>query len=87
MNDEVLDGLEPMFKEAEEKGLWFYCFYQAMWFSPTELREEQANGKFRWGAVNWKLRNPQDELKSLDKKIDDEIKRRDAFLHRIQMGA
>lgn len=56
--NEILKELEPLFKKAEKYGLWFYCNYQDLWFSPNELREEHKNGKFIWGSVNWKLRDP-----------------------------
>lgn len=62
----ILAGLEPMFKEAEAKGLWFYCSYQGMWFSPVELRAEHANGKFIWSDVNWRLRSPEEGLRELE---------------------
>lgn len=65
------ESLKPLFEEAEEKGLWFYSIYHGLWFSPSELKESQARGGFRWGAVNWKLRNPQEHLEQLKKKAAD----------------
>ncbi len=66
--DEATDikkSLAPLFKEADEKGLWFYCSYQDLWFSPDDLRSEQANGRFVWGAVNWRLRRPSERMDQL----------------------
>lgn len=48
--EDLLANLEPMFREAEEKKLWFYCSYQSMWFSPQELRERHEEGRFVWGT-------------------------------------
>jgi len=61
---EILDSLEPMYKEAEEKGLWFHCSYQDLWFSPSELRKAQSKGRFIWGKKNWKLRTPEELIKN-----------------------
>lgn len=47
-----------MMKEAEDTGKWFFGQYHQLWFSPAELRAYWAEGRFRWGAVNWKLRDP-----------------------------
>jgi hypothetical protein len=64
-HEKIVEGLKPMFKEAEEKGLWFHSSYQDMWFSPAELRAEQAEGRYWWGACNWTLKNPKEELERL----------------------
>jgi hypothetical protein len=75
---EILDGLQPLFDKAEKEGLWFYCSYQQLWFSPNELKNEQSNGRFLWGAVNWQLRDPHEKLKLLQHQrndIDEQIKK------------
>jgi hypothetical protein len=54
-----------LFELADRDGLWFYCNYQDLWFSPNELREQHNKGSFLWGAVNWQLRNPDDKLLEL----------------------
>ncbi|ATF13594.1 hypothetical protein A616_16890 [Brevibacillus brevis X23] len=66
-----------MFEEAEAKKLWFYCSYQGLWFSPSELKQAQNEGRFLWGAVNWQLRDPNEKLaemqlqqQSLSKEIE-----------------
>jgi hypothetical protein len=68
---EILASLEPLFKEAEEKKLWFHCNYQDMWFSPKELRAAHAEGRLIWGPVNWRLRDPYARLWQ----IADEVKK------------
>ena len=56
------ETMETRFTRAEEHGLWFYSAYQSLWFSPRELRQANANGKFRWGPNSWELRDPQEFL-------------------------
>lgn len=57
--ESIIESLQPLFWEATQKGLWFHCNYQDMWFSPKELRAAQAKGNFVWGPVNWTLKPPQ----------------------------
>ena len=64
---DILKTLEPLFTQAEKEGLWFISSYQSILFTPNELREAQAEGRFIWGFVNWKLINPQDEIDRLEK--------------------
>ena len=64
--EDILKTLEPLFEQAEKEGLWFYSTYQDLWFTPKELRSNQANGTFVWGVVNWKLRKPQEKIDSLE---------------------
>jgi hypothetical protein len=54
----ILKDLEPMFREAREKGLLFRSRYQELLFTPDQLEEQQRNGRFVWGPVNWKLEHP-----------------------------
>ena len=56
----MMDELNALIDKAEAEGKWLWCHYQDLWFSPAQLREENRNGKFRWGPVNWKLRDPQE---------------------------
>jgi len=58
--------LEALVREAEAKGLWLFAGYQQLWFSPKGLRAAWADGRFRWGAVNWQLRDPQERVKELE---------------------
>ena len=80
----ILEGLKPMFEEAEAKGLWFHSPYQDMWFSPRELEEWQNKGKFVWGAVNWELRSPQERVDRLEEKILETRNQINEFAKRIK---
>jgi len=68
--EKIIEGLQPLFKEAEKKGLWFHCHYQDLLFSPAELRQAQSEGRFLWGAVNWTLVKPEERLDALEKAVD-----------------
>lgn len=57
--------MQDMFDEARKEGLWLYCSYQDLWFSPDELEAAQAEGRFRWGRTNWTLRDPKEKLVGL----------------------
>ena len=76
--------MAPLFKEAEEKGLWFYTSYQALWFSPSELKAEHAKGSFKWGPDNWKLRDPKEMIKAIDSRRRQLNKDKKAILERIE---
>ena len=65
----VVELMEPLLREAEARWLWLYCSYQDMWFSPRRLREQHAKGYFRFGPVNWELRDPKDLLASCEKDL------------------
>jgi hypothetical protein len=54
----ILKDLQPMFKEAREKGLIFRSGYQGLVFTADQLEEQQRNGRFVWGPVNWSLEHP-----------------------------
>lgn len=79
----VIESLEPLFKKAEEEGLWFFCSYQQLWFSPKQLRNAHSEGRFLWGALNWSLRDPQEKLAELKEEISTAKRELKAF--QIQM--
>jgi len=76
--------MNELFAEARAKGLWFFTGYQHLWFSPDELATEQANGRFRWGPENWKLRDPAEHLAELDRKMVEAQRQRDEFFIRME---
>lgn len=59
-------GMKDLFERADRDGLWFWCGYQDLWFTPDALRREMSGGRFRWGAVNWELRDPKGKLAALE---------------------
>lgn len=61
----TLIDLQPMIDEAEEKGLFFFHRQLKLWFSPSELKEENQRGNFIWGAHSWRLLSPDEKLARL----------------------
>jgi hypothetical protein len=57
--------LDNLIEQAKREGKWLYCCYQQLWFSPDELRAENEQGRFRWGTVNWQLRDPVEKLEQM----------------------
>ena len=69
--------------EAESTGKWLFTSYQQLWFSPSELRSHQANGRFRWGVVNWQLRDPRERLDQFDRDENNARFERSQFVKRV----
>lgn len=63
--------MTAMFEEARAKGLWFFCHYQWLWWTPDELEDQQRRGNFRWGPKNFKLRHPVELERQLIKDLSD----------------
>lgn len=77
--EKVMRSMGPLFAKAEQLGLWFYSPYQSLWFSPQRLRDQQAQGRFMWGAVNWELRDPKEHAAKLRQKAKDANREAEAF--------
>lgn len=67
-NAAAMSDLAALIDKAEREGKWLWCAYQDLWFSPAQLREQNAKGSFRWGAINWKLRDPQERIDEADRR-------------------
>jgi hypothetical protein len=63
-------SLTEMFNKARLEGLLFWSTYQGFTLMPDELMAHIRNGKFRWGAANWKLVSPQFLLDEADLRIE-----------------
>lgn len=64
----ILMSLDPLFQEAEEKGLWFFHKSEEageIWCSPEHLRFKQSQDQYVWAPEHWELRNPVRYLDSL----------------------
>lgn len=62
MSDVVMGPLNDLIAEARATRRWLWCCYQDLWFTPDQLEAANAEGRFRWGAVNWKLCDPRERL-------------------------
>ena len=83
--NEILQGLNPLYEKAEKERLWFFCDYQNLWYSPKELRQLQSEGRFVWGAANWKLRNPMERVEEMEETIENLTKKYDAFMEVLRI--
>ena len=52
---ELAEAMEPLFREAEAKGLWFRNGYFDVEFSAHRLRHLQAKGEYVQGPGWWSL--------------------------------
>ena len=77
--ESILEGLKPLFKEAREKGLWFYCEYQDIWISPDGLEYSQSEGNCIWEAAEWTLRHPNERKEQLRREAESAAIRLKAF--------
>lgn len=60
--------LAALIDKAEAERKWLWCHYQDLWFSPSQLRAANAEGKFVWGAVNFKLRDPEERIEEANRR-------------------
>lgn len=66
----TFDELRKLTAQARAEGKWLWCHYQDIWFSPDQLDEQNAVGKFIWGPVNWQLRDPKERLAEAKARVD-----------------
>jgi hypothetical protein len=76
---DLMQKLNALIDKAEAEGKWLFCNYQQLWFSPAELRAHNANNRFRWGAVNWQLRDPNERLAEADRALEAAQRQRDVI--------
>ena len=79
-------SLEPLFKEAEEKELWF--FHESnevgeIWFSPEYLRLKQSQGEYVWAPEHWELRSPLGYLNNLRAQAEGVVKEFNGLASRL----
>lgn len=62
--------LKALTEKARSEKKWLWCSYQDIWFSPDQLDAENAAGRYRWGAINWKLRDPAERVAEAKRRVD-----------------
>jgi len=67
--DEFMDDLNRLIDRAISEDKVMYCRSHDLHFRPEELRKLNAEGKFRWGAVNWILMSKTDAMTWYDTAI------------------
>lgn len=67
--------LAEMLARAKAEGLMFYTCYQGMWFKPEDLERYWEQGRFRWGACNWRLRPASEYLAESEREAKEAAER------------
>lgn len=81
----VLAELEPLFKEAAEKDLWFY-HQSGLWMSILELKELHKQNFYIRPASEWKLRCPSEFIQELQEEVYELESRNQKTKNRIRKG-
>ena len=84
MTPENKAELAALITKAETEGKWLHCSYQDLWFSPAQLRAENAQGRFVWGVVNWNLRDPKERLARLEQEAKNAATARESFAREMR---
>ena len=83
----ILASLQPLFEEADEKGLWF--FHESneageVWCSPEFLRVQHKKGELIWAPEHWELRSPAAYLKKLIMQAEATVKEYNEMAARLK---
>lgn len=81
--EQIIELMEPLIAEAERTGKWLFYQYQWLWFSPQELRKNQATGHFCWAPANWRIRDPLERLAELKENVERAARCFDEFERRL----
>ena len=68
LDQAIIASLQPLFEEAQEKGLWFFHNSpdgEELWMSPEFLKLKQSHGEHVMAPEHWELRNPSGYMKKL----------------------
>lgn len=80
---EQIKALYDLADQAEREGLFLWTSYQDIWFSPSAIRAAWEEGRFRWGAINWSLRDPKEKLAEIKASIGRRIEEYDALADKV----
>ena len=81
----VLAELEPLFKEAAKKDLWFY-HKSGLWMSALELKELHKQNFYIRPASEWTLRPPSEFIQELQEEVYELEYRIHKIKNRIRKG-
>lgn len=84
MSDSFQSEWEAFYAKAEANHQWIWDRYHDLWFTPAELRKLQSEGRFRWGVVNFELRDPKERADDLQRKVISAVEEEEAF--RTKLG-
>lgn len=84
MKETVKAEVASLCEIARAKNKWLHCHYQDLWFTPDELLEQNANGRFIWGARNWSISDPEEGIHKLDNEVLHAQRRLDNLRDRVK---
>ena len=82
----ILASLNPLFEEAQSKGLWFFHHSAEsgeIWCSPEYLRLKQAKDELVWAPEHWELRSPIGYIKALRKQAEELVREYNGLAKRL----
>ncbi len=62
-NDSWSAELGTLVKQARDENKLLLTPYHGLVFTPDGLCREVAKGRFRWGVVNWRLIDPEPDVR------------------------
>lgn len=84
---DLAQQLREMIQRARAESKWLWCRYQGLWFSPNALEEQNRNGKFLWGPMNWELRDPAERIEEAKARRDAAQKEVDRVIDEVVRAA
>lgn len=82
-------ALDDLFAKARSQRRWFYhnSIAGEWWFTPDELQAEQERGSYIWGAANWRLRDPLEQVTEIERQLKALNEKRAAILKKLGVEA
>ncbi len=69
-----MKSLQKLIQQARDEQKMLWCRYQNLWFLPDQLEDLNQRGKFRWGAINFELRDSMERVEQLNKELKEKEK-------------
>ena len=88
LDQAILASLQPLFEEAEEKGLWFFHHSpdgEELWMSPRYLQLKQSEGQYIMAPEHWELRNPIGYMKKLHASVNSIVREYNDMARRLKI--
>lgn len=84
LNSDAPRTREELIQKARAENKWIHCSYQDLWWTPSELENALAYGRFQWGVQNFQLKSANERLEYLGRKVQDAQEDLDRFKKRME---
>lgn len=84
----ILMAMEPVIREAEDSGMWFYHKSPErgeIWASPQYLRLRHSQGRYIWGPDQWELRSPRAYMNQLKHRAREIVEEYNDMVRRLKL--